>query len=107
MIDFYLKAPSEAAAKAAAKASGRLLVDADDNWILASHTHAFDPDIKVVAVDAILDQDGIPISPPVYEEGWFANLRVRTAEDIPSLLAAAAPLGIEIKTPQTPSRVWA
>jgi hypothetical protein len=97
MIDWCIRAPSEAVAKAVVRASGRNLLDDDGNWILAGEGHALDPNILIVSN---------PVTGAL-EPGWFANLRITNGEDIEPLLMAASASGVEIKHPVTPRRVWA
>lgn len=107
--DFYLKAPDEASAKAAALASGRDLLDEDGEWITASHRHAVLPDVHVWETPPVVDDAGELVSAGVREAGWFANLRIRTEHvaDFAPLIEAAAAHGVEIRRPVTPEVVWA
>jgi hypothetical protein len=107
MIDWCIKAPDEATAKAVVRASGRRLLDEAGNWILAGENHALDPGIGIESVPAAIGAHGRVTSPAVLEPGWFANLRITDGEDITPLLSAAAGAGVEVKHPATPRRVWA
>ena len=54
---------------------------------------------KVVLTPATFDDEGNELTPPVYEEGWFVNVRL-VGEDGSSL----EPFRVE---PAHPQRVWA
>ena len=87
---YYLWAPNEAAAKAAALACGRRLISAAGHWVVASNHHAFDPGVSVIATPAQYDSDGNLVTSTVYAEGWFANLRLREGDEVEGLLSLAA-----------------
>ena len=55
---------------------------------------------KVVLTPATFDSEGKELTPAVYEEGYFANVRLLNDEDGDSL----EPFAVE---PETPQRVWA
>ena len=54
---------------------------------------------KVVLTPATFDSEGKELTPPVFEEGYFVNVRL-VGEDGSSL----EPFAVE---PETPQRVWA
>ena len=55
---------------------------------------------KVVLTPATFDSEGNELTPAVYEEGYFANVRLLSDEDGDSL----EPFAVE---PEHPQRVWA
>lgn len=55
---------------------------------------------KVVLTPATFDDEGNELTPAVYEEGYFANVRLVGDEDGDAL----EPFKVE---PETPQRVWA
>ena len=56
---------------------------------------------KVVLTPATFDDEGNELTPPVYEDGWFVNVRL-VGEDGSTL----EPFRVEPE-PKTPARVWA
>ena len=55
---------------------------------------------KVVLTPATFGPKGNELTPPVYEDGWFVNVRLLSNEDGESLESFAV-------EPETPQRVWA
>ena len=55
---------------------------------------------KVVLTPATFDREGKELTPPVYEEGYFANVRLLGNEDGSTLDSFKV-------EPDTPQRVWA
>lgn len=55
---------------------------------------------KVVLTPATFDEEGDELTPAVYEEGYFANVRLLSDEDGSSMDSFKV-------DPETPQRVWA
>ncbi len=97
MLDLYLRADSEAQAKAALPD----FLDADENWRLATTQWAFDPVGGIIADPAVFDGSEL-VSPASFVPGWHANIRL--LDD--SLLPAIHGTGLLIDAPATPARRW-
>ncbi|MGO1121212.1 hypothetical protein ACTL6U_21150 [Rhodovibrionaceae bacterium A322] len=106
----FIKAPDEAAAKAAASqlaAHGVALLDGQAGWILHGPNHRLLVGVRVVAKRAVLDAEGEVTAEAELEPGWFANLRLRQGKwNVAALSALVAPLGVELKHPKTPAQGW-
>ena len=72
MLDLYIHAATEAAAKAALPA----LLDAEGNWCLGSHRWCFDPVGAVVDTPASFDAAGNLLAAATFLPGWHGNLRL-------------------------------
>tara|TARA_R110002050_G_scaffold120915_1_gene239143 strand:- start:974 stop:1303 length:330 start_codon:yes stop_codon:yes gene_type:complete len=55
---------------------------------------------KVVEIPATFDSEGNELTPPVYEEGYFANVRLLSDEDGSSMDSFKV-------EPEHPQRIWA
>lgn len=97
MLDLCLRADTEAALKAAIP----FVVNAEGEWIVASHQWALDPIGAVVVTPAILGPEGAVVEPAVLDGRFHANLRL-----LDPALAGEVPAAVQI-TVTTPSRVWA
>ncbi len=98
MQDLYIRAASEADAKAALPA----FVDAAGHWRLTTAQWAFDP------LGALVDQPAVfegmlVVSEATWLPGWHANLRLLDDALLPLLQAST----LLIDTPASPSRLWA
>lgn len=91
-ITTYLRFPDEASAKATLAP----YVDADGNWIVASHTHALDP-VGTIYTPGTYDEAGELVTEPSPLPGWHVNL----------IGAAPSAAAAYIVTPSTPARVFA
>lgn len=105
-VDYRIRCPSEAAAKAAARAAepGFVLLDGDGAWITGSHRHALDPIGTLYNDDAVTDPETGDIETPATpKDGWYANLRVVAdiAPEVQTLLVAAG-----MALDQDTGRVW-
>lgn len=99
MLDLYIHAATEAAAKAALPA----LLDAEGNWCLGSHRWCFDPVGAVVDTPASFDAAGNLLAAATFLPGWRGNLRLLDESLLPILEAS----GLLIAAPATPARFWA
>ncbi|MBO6755755.1 MAG: hypothetical protein JJ902_05480 [Roseibium sp.] len=85
-VNLGLRAPTEDDAKAAAIAAladGLTLVAQDEigtwQWVPSGLNHCFIPIGSVVITPGVYDPDtGAEITPPVIDDGWHANLAVRS-----------------------------
>ena len=99
MTDLYLRAADEAALKTALP----WLLDAEGNWLTASHRWAFDPVGPIATSPATTDEQGTLLTAPVFDSRFHANLRLldeTLAGDVPAEMIVAP-------EPATPTRVWA
>lgn len=84
------------------KASLPWLVNADGDWIVASHQWALDPIGTIIAAPAVLDANFNTVTEATFVLGWHANLRL-----LDEGLAEIVPAEVQIPAPATPCRVWA
>lgn len=115
-ISYTLRAPTEADAMAPAIeaiAHGFDLVKQDEQgnwqWSLASARHAFDPVGRKLVIPGTYNLNtGEELTPPVYDERFHANLKVKAdiADQVKDLLITLGePHGVEIGIDT--GRVWA
>lgn len=99
MIDLYLRAESEAEAKAALPD----FVDAEGNWRLTAAQWAFDPLGQLIDQPAVWNGPGELVAGAAYLPGWHANLRLLDENLLPVLEASL----LLIAPPASPARLWA
>ncbi len=99
MLDLFLRATSETELKAALPG----FVNADGDWITASHQWALDPIGTLVTAPAEVDAVGAVTTPATVDGRFHVNLRL-----LDDSLLSSVPSGLVIDpAPLTPSRVWA
>jgi hypothetical protein len=107
MIDLYLKAASQAAAFTALLPLGIAVEEGETaRWIAADERFALDAAIPVIETPETFDGEGTPLTPAIFEPGFFLNVRLTPAGA--SLAAALALTGLVLDPPPaTPARLWA
>ena len=84
---------------AAAAAEGFTYLDEDDNVQLQAYSssHAIDVGIPIITTPGTYDEEGIELTPPVYDSGYHVNL----------IGTHPASWDAYVVTPETPSRIFA
>ena len=105
--DYYLKFADEAEADSVLFTEVPVEWDNSDpddpiptKWETRQNFRNTDVLPKVVLTPATFDDEGNELTPPVFEEGYFANVRLLSDEDGETL----EPFAVE---PEAPQRVWA
>jgi hypothetical protein len=102
MTDFDLRFPDEKTARELIGSALNANREAEDgSTVIAcfTHDHAIDL-IGIIYKPAVLDSNGVEITPAKAVTGWHVNVRLLHDQELPAVLVPF------IINPKTPSRVW-